>query len=486
MSALLSVLLAPLLVLRCLLARCAPLLLALMIGGCQTDFAPLRSDVEREPAARQAQATRSSALQELVAYSRERGGIDLWISQRGKPLRALDKESGAAPIAPLASGSKSFWGVAAAAAIDDGLIRDWDEPVADTLESWRDDPLKSRVTVRQLLNFTSGLAAGTKQLRGSASVDKFATAVHDIPMVAEPGTRFTYGPSHLSVFGAFLEGKLRAAGREPDPLAYLQTRILEPIGLNSERWNRDMAGHPIMAAGASMSAAEWGKFGQFIANQGRIGKRQLVSGEQLQALFKGSTANPAYGLTFWLNRGPGIGPGAAGGGAARAARRGQKEFSAPGSSAAMPPRELVAYLRQQERAGLLSEIPAEILIANTDKLQRFADRLEQKAGSRGTAAEQRAGRRAEQLRELVERGRSFSGAAVSSTSLGQGVIRHARARRHLFPGGPPSLIMAAGSGNQRLYIFPEQKWVIARLGRRSKDWQDEEFLERVQQVLDGL
>lgn len=489
-------------------------LLTLVIAGCQTDFAAMQPDDAAgqvwlpeqrwepdqawgadqpggselrwepqrawQPVTSQDAAAQSRVLQELLAYSSQRGGTDLWVSLRGQPLNRSNQAGGETSKRLLASGTKSFWGVAAAAAIDDGLIRGWDEPVADTLTSWRNDPLKSRITVRQLLNFTSGLAAGIKQLRGSASADKFATAVNDIPMVAEPGIRFTYGPSHLSAFGAFLERKLSAAGRDSDPLVYLRTRIFEPIGLSYAGWNRDGAGHPIMAAGASMSAAEWVKFGQLIVNRGRVGDRQLVSNEQMQALFQGSAANPAYGLTFWLNRSPGIGPGASGGGWER--RNGEMS-TAGGSGANMSPSELVAYLRQQEQSGRLSDIPADILVANADRFDRFADRMEQKAKEGRPTA----GRRAEQLRELAERGRQLSSTestARADQNRGSGTV--GAALRQIFPNGPRSMVMAAGAGNQRLYIFPEQKLVIARLGERTRDWQDAEFLSLATQLVSDV
>src|SRR5471032_1703703 len=59
----------------------------------------------------------------------------------------------------LYSGTKSFWGVTAAAAHDDGLL-DIDEPVAQTIPDWRNDERKARVTLRDLLALTSGIAFG--------------------------------------------------------------------------------------------------------------------------------------------------------------------------------------------------------------------------------------------------------------------------------------------------------------------------------------
>jgi CubicO group peptidase (beta-lactamase class C family) len=59
---------------------------------------------------------------------------------------------------PLASGTKTFSCVLAALARGDGLLT-LDEPVARTLPELADDSLTRRVTIRQILNLTSGLEA---------------------------------------------------------------------------------------------------------------------------------------------------------------------------------------------------------------------------------------------------------------------------------------------------------------------------------------
>jgi len=58
----------------------------------------------------------------------------------------------------LYSGAKSFWGVLAGAAQDDGLLT-LDERVGQTFEEWNAG-LKAEVTLRQLLSLTSGIGFG--------------------------------------------------------------------------------------------------------------------------------------------------------------------------------------------------------------------------------------------------------------------------------------------------------------------------------------
>lgn len=236
---------------------------------------------------------------------------------------------------PLASGTKSFVGVLAAAAVEDGLIT-WEQPVAEVITEWQDDPRKSRITVRQLLELSSGLDPADSTLgsrgggligrmigadrpsrRGASSDaaavrDKFAASI-EVPMRDEPGARFRYGPSHFFAFGEMLERVLadaRSEGRLEDESleAYLDRRVLAPIGLGgaSRGWGRDRAGNLNLPGGARLTAREWARFGEFVRRGGRVdaegGEVSVIDEEVLLRCFERSAANPAYGLTWWLPR----------------------------------------------------------------------------------------------------------------------------------------------------------------------------------------
>jgi len=235
-------------------------------------------------------------------YSRARNGDALVVMTNGE-LVFEDYAKGSGPDVPhnLASGTKTFWGVLAVAAAQDGLI-DLDEKVAETITEWKKDTHKSNITVRQLLNFTSGLNPATNKLQGKPkSGDKFSQVL-SIPTNAVPGENFSYGPSHLFAFGAFMKRKLAAAGKNSNPLEYLKQRVLQPIGMKVGNWAVDAAGNPIMPSGASVSPREWIKFGQLILQNGSWNGSQIIDQNYLREIFEGSHANPVYGLTIWLNK----------------------------------------------------------------------------------------------------------------------------------------------------------------------------------------
>jgi CubicO group peptidase (beta-lactamase class C family) len=229
----------------------------------------------------------SQALRNAAAYSAERRGVSLYVLQRGQ-LVFEDYPNEGAPERgwELASGTKSFTGVMAAAAIQDRLISSWDEPAAETLREWRNDE-RRRITIRHLLSLTSGIG-GAPTLRPPTYSDAVA-----LPAAAEPGVRFQYAPAPFQIFGEIMRRKT-----DGDPAAYLQRRVFGPLGIAPTQWRRGRDGNPLMPQGAAFTARDWARFGWFVLRGGE----GLVDRDALEACFAPSRANPGYGLSWWLLR----------------------------------------------------------------------------------------------------------------------------------------------------------------------------------------
>ena len=279
----------------------------------------------------------ATAAEQAAAYSKRFRGHALLVMLDGEVVFERYEDGWSESRRhPLASGTKSFVGVLAAAAVEDGLIA-WDQPVAEVITEWQGDPAKSRITVRQLLELSSGLDPADSTLgsggsgligraigadrsprrgaasRGEQATDKFAASLN-VPMRDEPGTRFRYGPSHFFAFGEMLERVLanaRRDGRLEDVSleAYLDRRVLSPIGLGGATlsWGRDRAGNLNLPGGGRLTAREWARFGEFVRRGGRVdvadgGEVSVIDEATLLRCFERSAANPAYGLTWWLPR----------------------------------------------------------------------------------------------------------------------------------------------------------------------------------------
>jgi CubicO group peptidase (beta-lactamase class C family) len=228
-----------------------------------------------------------NAVRTAAAYSRSAGGTSFLALQNGQTLL----EQSAGEPHKIYSGTKAFWGLAALAAAEDGLLS-LDERVAETIPAWKADPRKARVTIRQLLDFSSGLDP-VFYLHNNNPGDRDGIAIR-APMVASPGSEFIYGPSALQVFHAVLKEKLHGES----PTHYLERRVLHRLGLRSQRYLTDSAGNPLLASGWLLSARQWAKLGEVALNDGA----PIVSSGSMSSCWRGSSANRAFSLGWWNNR----------------------------------------------------------------------------------------------------------------------------------------------------------------------------------------
>lgn len=228
-------------------------------------------------------------------YSEAHSGRAMVVMRSGQVV--FESYNGVRPerAQPVASGTKSVNCAIALLGVQDGLLS-LDEPVANTIIGWKLHPQKSKITIRQLLNLTSGIQGGD-----SGDIPTYADAIRK-PLTAEPGERFQYGPNPFQIFGEVMRRKLAARGMAGSPLEYLDARILRPIGLKYDRWSKGLDGHPRLSSGAVISAREWAKYGVLLLNRGQWQGQSLLRSDLLNQCFQGTAVNSAYGMTFWLNR----------------------------------------------------------------------------------------------------------------------------------------------------------------------------------------
>jgi CubicO group peptidase (beta-lactamase class C family) len=228
-----------------------------------------------------------AAVRMAADYSARHRGVSFLAIQGGRTLL----EQNAKTPHKIYSGTKAFWDLAALAAAEDGLIS-LDDHVADTIRSWRSDPRRAQVTIRQLLDFDSGLEPEFF-LHETQSGDRDTTAI-GARIAAEPGSAFIYGPAALQVFHFVLKEKLRGES----PTHYLERRVLHRLGLGAQRYLTDRAGNPLLAAGWILTAKQWVKLGQLVLANGT----PVISPSSLGHCWRGTAANRAFSLGWWNNR----------------------------------------------------------------------------------------------------------------------------------------------------------------------------------------
>ena len=228
-------------------------------------------------------------------YSESRRGSAMLVIQNGRTIFEHYANGGSANRRwPIFSGTKNFWGIAALAAVQEGLFR-LDDPVSDTITEWKSDPRKSQITIRQLLSQTDGIE-GASRLQRASIRDRNAMAIA-LPSATEPGSAFIYGPSHLQIFSELLRRKLK--GRSV--ISYFEAHVANRLGLRDLKYKKDALSNPLPATGFELTAREWARLGELVLGNGNYHRRQIVPSTVLREAFVGSQVNPAYGLTFWLN-----------------------------------------------------------------------------------------------------------------------------------------------------------------------------------------
>jgi D-alanyl-D-alanine carboxypeptidase len=128
----------------------------------------------------------------------------------------------------IASQTKAFTANLILQLVSDGSIE-----LDQTVSTWMDGvPNGDRITVRQLLNHTSGLADGFTsptlqgQIVDGCTVEQLLTAEALFTPVAEPGAKWAYSNYGYNVLGRIVE---LVTGQHLSEV--LQERIAEPLGL---------------------------------------------------------------------------------------------------------------------------------------------------------------------------------------------------------------------------------------------------------------
>ena len=141
--------------------------------------------------------------QEAAYYNATASGIAMVVIKDGKVVFENYVNGGhEKKTVELYSGTKSFSGVIAAAAVQDDIIT-LDEKASKTLTEWQNDPKKKNITIRQILSLTSGI-----DTTRPGNYPTYKDAIN-LPMDTYPGAAFKYGPANFQIFGEIMQRKLK-------------------------------------------------------------------------------------------------------------------------------------------------------------------------------------------------------------------------------------------------------------------------------------
>jgi CubicO group peptidase (beta-lactamase class C family) len=147
--------------------------------------------------------------------------------------------------------------------VKDGRLQ-LDAPVGWTKQDGRE-----RISIADLLSMTSGLEFNegygavsdvTRMLYLEPDMDEFARVK---PLVHAPGAVWSYSSGTAVMLARIFQNTAR-----PDALAYLRTRLFEPLGMSSAVIEADEAGNLVGSSYMYATPRDWARYGQLLAQDG--------------------------------------------------------------------------------------------------------------------------------------------------------------------------------------------------------------------------
>jgi CubicO group peptidase (beta-lactamase class C family) len=232
----------------------------------------------------------SAELAKLVAFGKQLRLDSLLIARHGRlVLDAYYAPYNAELPHVVNSTTKAVVGTLIAMLLKDGLLDSLDHPVLDLFagrEVANVDERKKAITIRHLLNMTSGLdwdeglGGGKEQsLQDLGRSPDWVQYILDRPMAHAPGETFYYnsGGSHLlSAVITKLTGKSAAD--------YANEKLFGPLGIAPPSWRRDPQGLSTGGFGLWLKPRDMAKFGYLYLRGGTWRDQQLLPPDWIEAV----------------------------------------------------------------------------------------------------------------------------------------------------------------------------------------------------------
>jgi len=205
-------------------------------------------------------------------------------------------------------------------AMHDGLIA-LDDPACKYIPQWKDDPLKSQITVRMLGAHTSGLDDSTeKGISDQYSLpgwkgdfwrqerNPFLVSRDEATVIFPPGTGNQYSNPGIGMMNYAVTVAIKDT-EHSDIRTYLWERLLKKMGVPQEEWivgygkTFELDGLKLVGSwgGGTVSTRAIAAVGRLLLNKGAWNGEQLIDADVVEAVLKHS-GTPSYcSCGFWLN-----------------------------------------------------------------------------------------------------------------------------------------------------------------------------------------
>ncbi|WP_297693315.1 serine hydrolase [uncultured Eudoraea sp.] len=237
-------------------------------------------------------------MEEIKRKSLESNSDAVIIKQNGKIIykEYFGKEE--IPIY-IASAGKSLTSLAIGRLVDKKLLDSLDQPVHTIYPQWKQGR-KKEITVRMLLNHTSGLQNNPNaSIELEPAPDYKVNNIIDLALSAElsdtPGQKVKYNNKAVALLGGIVQ---ELSGKSFDH--FFVDEFFKPINIVQYEWIKDKSGNPTVHGAFVIKPSDLIKFGELILNEGVYNGKQIISKEWInESLKQGQRFKPIWGLLWW-------------------------------------------------------------------------------------------------------------------------------------------------------------------------------------------
>ncbi|MGC1504395.1 MAG: serine hydrolase [Sulfitobacter sp.] len=244
---------------------------------------------------------------ELIAEAYFSGEDERW----GTPIGVV--AHGPETLHDTRSITKSIVGLLYGIALGEGIVPDLETAVLDVFPEYtdlRDGSAREAITIADVLSMQMGTEwdenlpysnPRNSEIAMELADDRYRFVL-DRPMVAEPGTVWTYNGGAVALLGHLI-----SEGSSMELDAYAQSRLFEPLGISDFEWVRGADGVPSAASGLRLTAQDLATIGVMIVGNGTYDGRQIVPASWLDASFSAQASimdGFDYGMLWYLAAGP--------------------------------------------------------------------------------------------------------------------------------------------------------------------------------------
>ncbi len=209
--------------------------------------------------------------------------------------------------------AKSISSLLVGVALKEGYIHSLEDPLENYISEFKDNDY-GKVTVRQLLSMTSGIAWNEDYTDANSDVAQMyqracegkephiITYMKELKSIHPAGKKWNYSTGETDLVGILIQ---KATGKSLSD--YLSEKIWKPMGMQScAYWLADECSNlNIGGSGLSASLRDFSRLGSLMLNHGNIEGESIVAEEWLKdatsPLFEVNDQGGGYGYLWWCN-----------------------------------------------------------------------------------------------------------------------------------------------------------------------------------------